>query len=97
MKIDIEKIKKLPADVRKDFMKTFLQYEEKKKENKIHSNCWTLCECIMGLAMAGFESQMHSSIFWIPVQMYQGFGHVSLQKSNKFVELLKLCANLSKG
>ena len=38
MKIDIEKIKKLPADVRKDFMKTFLQYEEKKKENKIHSN-----------------------------------------------------------
>ena len=31
MKIDIEKIKKLPPDVRKDFMKTFLQYEEKKK------------------------------------------------------------------
>ena len=38
MKIDIEKIKKLPPDVRKDFMKTFLQYEEKKKENKIHSD-----------------------------------------------------------
>ena len=38
MKIDIEKIKKLPPDVRKDFMKTFLQYQEKKKENKIHSD-----------------------------------------------------------
>ena len=38
MKIDIDKIKKLPPDVRKDFMKTFLQYEEKKKENKIHSD-----------------------------------------------------------
>ena len=38
MKIDIDKIKKLPPDVRKDFMKTFLQYQEKKKENKIHTN-----------------------------------------------------------
>ena len=38
MKIDIDKIKKLPPDVRKDFMKTFLQYEEKKKENTIHSD-----------------------------------------------------------
>ena len=38
MKIDIDKIKKLPPDVRKDFMKTFLQYQEKKKENKIHSD-----------------------------------------------------------
>ena len=38
MKISIDKIKKLPPDVRKDFMKTFLQYQEKKKENKIHSD-----------------------------------------------------------
>ena len=38
MKIDIEKIKKLPPDVRKDFMKTYLQFQEKKKENKIHSD-----------------------------------------------------------
>ncbi len=35
MKIDLEKIKKLPADVRKDFMKTYLQFQEKKKESKI--------------------------------------------------------------
>ena len=38
MKIDIDKIKKLPPDVRKDFMKTYLQFQEKKKENKIHSD-----------------------------------------------------------
>ena len=38
MKIDINKIKKLPPDVRKDFMKTFLQYQEKKKEDKIHAD-----------------------------------------------------------
>ena len=34
MKIDLEKIKKLPPDVRKDFMKTYLQYQEKKKRIK---------------------------------------------------------------
>ena len=32
MKIDLEKIKKLPPDVRKDFMKTFLKYQEKRKK-----------------------------------------------------------------
>ena len=35
MKIDLEKIKKLPPDVRKEFMKTFLQLQEKKKIDKI--------------------------------------------------------------
>ena len=47
MKIDLKKIKKLPADVRKDFMKTYLQFQEKKKESKIQSDfmafvkhCW---------------------------------------------------------
>ena len=47
MKIDLEKIKKLPADVRKDFMKTYLQFQEKKKESKIQNDfmafvkhCW---------------------------------------------------------
>ncbi len=34
MQIDLDKIKKLPPDVRKDFMKTFLQYQEKKKKTK---------------------------------------------------------------
>ena len=38
MHIDLEKIKKLPADVRKDFMKMYLQLEEKKKENKVKSD-----------------------------------------------------------
>ena len=38
MKIDLEKIKKLPADVRKDFMKMYLQLGEKKKEDKVKSD-----------------------------------------------------------
>jgi len=41
MNIDLEKIKKLPPDVRDDFMRTFLQYEEKKKESKIRSDFLT--------------------------------------------------------
>ena len=35
MKIDLEKIKRLPPDVRKEFMKTFLKYQEKRKEGQI--------------------------------------------------------------
>ena len=31
MKIDLEKIKKLPPDVRKDFMKTYLKYKIRRK------------------------------------------------------------------
>jgi predicted phage terminase large subunit-like protein len=38
MKIDIDKIKKLPPDVRKEFMTTLLKYSEKKKEDKINSD-----------------------------------------------------------
>jgi hypothetical protein len=34
MQINLEKIKKLPADIRKDFMKMYLQLEEKKKEDQ---------------------------------------------------------------
>ena len=38
MKIDIEKIKKLPPDVKKEFMKTYLRYSEKIKEGKIQND-----------------------------------------------------------
>ena len=38
MDIDLEKIKKLPPDVKKEFMKTFLQYTEKNKINKINDD-----------------------------------------------------------
>ena len=41
MNIDLEKIKKLPPDVQKDFMRTFLKYSEKKKESKIQSDFLT--------------------------------------------------------
>ena len=38
MKIDIDKIKKLPPDVKKEFMKTYLRYSEKIKEDKIQND-----------------------------------------------------------
>ena len=45
--IDLEKINRLPADVRKEFMKTLVQYDQKKKVNKIQDDfmsfvkhCW---------------------------------------------------------
>ena len=38
MQINLEKIKKLPPDVRKDFMKMALKLNEKKKISKIQSD-----------------------------------------------------------
>jgi len=38
MDIDLKKIQKLPPDVRKDFMRTFLLYSEKKNEHKIQND-----------------------------------------------------------
>jgi len=38
MDIDLEKIKKLPPDVQKDFMRMFLKYADKKKESKIQND-----------------------------------------------------------
>ena len=38
MQIDLEKIKKLPPDVRKDFYKMYLKYGEKKKISKVQSD-----------------------------------------------------------
>ena len=35
MQVDLEKIKKLPPDIRKDFMKMYVKYGEKKKESLI--------------------------------------------------------------
>ena len=41
MQIDIEKIKKLPPDVRKEFVKSYIQYNEKQKESHIKSDFMT--------------------------------------------------------
>ena len=38
MQIDLEKIKKLPVDVRKDFMKMYLKLNEKKKVSKVQTD-----------------------------------------------------------
>ena len=36
MKVDLDKIKKLPPDIKKDFMKLYLKHAEKKKIEKIN-------------------------------------------------------------
>ena len=38
MQVDLEKIKKLPPDVRKDFMKMYLKFNEKKKISKVNTD-----------------------------------------------------------
>jgi len=38
MELDLDKIKRLPPDVRKEFYKTYLKLKEKKKETKIHDD-----------------------------------------------------------
>ena len=38
MQVNLEKIKKLPPDVRKDFFKMYLKYTEKKKESLIRKD-----------------------------------------------------------
>ena len=47
MKIDLDKIKNLPPDVKKDFMKMYIRYGDKKKESLIRNDfmafvkhCW---------------------------------------------------------
>jgi hypothetical protein len=41
MEVDLDKIKKLPPDVRKEFMRTFVKYSDKKKEHKIKNDFMT--------------------------------------------------------
>ena len=41
MKVDLDKIKNLPPDVKKDFMKMYLRLAEKKKESQIQNDFMT--------------------------------------------------------
>ena len=38
MKIDLQKLNKLPPDVKKEFYKTYLYYNQKKKEESVHND-----------------------------------------------------------
>jgi hypothetical protein len=41
--IDLEKINRLPPDIKKEFMKTLVQYDEKKKIHKIQNDFYVFC------------------------------------------------------
>ena len=63
MEIDLEKIKKLPADVRKDFMRMYLQLEEKKKENKIRSDFLSFVKHIWPDFIEGYHHKIIAQKF----------------------------------
>jgi len=55
MDINLEKIKRLPPDVKKNFMKIFLQHNEKKKENKVHSDFLTFVKAVWPEFIEGYH------------------------------------------
>ena len=63
MKIDLEKIKKLPPDVRKEFMKTFLQLQEKKKIDKIKSDFLSFVKHIWPDFIEGYHHKIIAEKF----------------------------------
>ena len=63
MKIDLEKIKKLPADVRKDFMKMYLQLEEKKKEDKVKNDFLSFVKHIWPDFIEGYHHKIIAQKF----------------------------------
>ena len=63
MQIDLEKIKKLPADVRKDFMKMYLQLQEKKKEDKVKSDFLSFVKHIWPDFIEGYHHKIIAKKF----------------------------------
>ena len=63
MHIDFEKIKKLPPDVRKDFYKMFIQYEEKKKEDKVKSDFLSFVKYIWPEFIEGYHHKIIAKKF----------------------------------
>ena len=63
MLIDLEKIKKLPADVRKDFMRMYLQYEDKKREDKVKSDFLSFVKYIWPDFIEGYHHKIVAQKF----------------------------------
>ena len=63
MQIDLEKIKKLPADVRKDFMKMYLQLQEKKKEDRVKSDFLSFVKHIWPDFIEGYHHKIIAKKF----------------------------------
>jgi len=63
MEIDLEKIKRLPPDVKKDFMKMYLRHAEKKKESKIQSNFMSFVKHVWPEFIEGTHHKMIAEKF----------------------------------
>ena len=65
MHIDLEKIKKLPSDVRKEFYQTFIKYEEKKKEaTLLKLSCDKALAFLNWQSNLNFEETVNFTIDW---------------------------------
>jgi hypothetical protein len=63
MHINLEKIKKLPPDVRKDFYKMYLKYGEKKKVSRIQSDFLSFVKHIWPDFIQGYHHKIVAGKF----------------------------------
>ena len=63
MKVDLNKIKNLPPDVKKDFMKMYLRYTDKKKESQIQNDFMSFVKHVWPEFIEGTHHKMIADKF----------------------------------
>ena len=63
MKVDLNKIKNLPPDVKKDFMKMYLRYTDKKKESRIQNDFMSFVKHVWPEFIEGTHHKMIADKF----------------------------------
>ena len=63
MHINLEKIKKLPPDIRKDFYRLYLKYGEKKKISKVQSDFLSFVKHMWPEFIQGYHHKIVSKKF----------------------------------
>ena len=63
MKVDLDKIKNLPPDVKKDFMKMYLRYTDKKKESQIQNDFMSFVKHVWPEFIEGTHHKMIADKF----------------------------------
>ena len=71
MKIDLDKIKNLPPDVKKDFMKMYIRYGDKKKESLIKMGEPLITAAENNVALDGQPYYLHPSFDWRIKKLWQ--------------------------
>ena len=63
MQINLEKIKKLPPDIRKDFYRLYLKYGEKKKVSRVQSDFLSFVKHMWPEFIQGYHHKIVSKKF----------------------------------